>query len=82
MSSFYFFCSTNEPLHCRPICLFIGLHEYYCWWRAVVFLDVKVDLLSLCMIFEIKSIINTNLVAKTRSILRVYEATFIKEKYE
>jgi hypothetical protein len=34
------------------------------------------------MIFEIKSIINTNLVAKTVSILRVYEATFIKERYE
>jgi len=53
-----------------------------CCWRAVVILDVKVNLLSLCMIFEIKSIINTNLVAKTGSILRVYEATFIKEKYE
>ena len=49
---------------------------------AVVILDVKVNLLSLCMIFEIKSIINTNLVAKTGSVLRVYEATFVKEKYE
>ncbi len=33
-------------------------------------------------IFEIKLIINTNLVAKTGSILRVYEATFIEEKYK
>ena len=54
----------------------------FCWWLPVVFKDVKVTLLSLCMIFEVKSIINTNLVAKTKSILRVYEATFIKEKYE